>query len=170
MNKKSIIVLSVVIVVMISWGVRVYYVNDGIAKEYDIKTYQVLDNVLFDNATYKVIDFRYGAIEEDDSKTIPLTIEMEVQNTSDKSIAISRIIETKLAYGLDFYQTRDGDFDIYELKNLPPKTTTNIKLTYQVKPKYNGKEAKLYIPQDLYGEQVMDKYQTGKRYGIVIQL
>lgn len=167
--KKKIIIPILVLLALVIWGVRVYHVNSGIAKAYDIKTYQIGDNIPLGNATFKVKKFSYGTIEKDHNfKFVPLMVEMQVRNTSNKDISMIKIIESKLAYGMDYYQTNIGEFDTGKLRKLPPNKTANITLTYQVKPENKGRKAKLYIDQSLYDKLVRDKYQEGKRYGIAV--
>jgi hypothetical protein len=71
---------------------------------------------------------------------------------------------------MDYYQTTEGDFDVEQLRNLPPETKTTITLIFNVKPEYKNKKAKLYIDQSLYSSEVKEKYKKGKRLGIAIEL
>ncbi|MCB7071585.1 hypothetical protein LIZ76_16880 [Caldibacillus sp. 210928-DFI.2.22] len=50
-----------------------------------------------------MIDFQYG--EENNKngdQSLPVKVAMEVMNTSNKDISVQRLIETKLAYGMDY--------------------------------------------------------------------
>ncbi|WP_100487633.1 hypothetical protein [Sporolactobacillus pectinivorans] len=171
MIKKKYLIILVAVLAVAAWTFRVYQVNHGVAKDYQIKTYQVGKTVPFDSATFKVTGFSYGnLVKTSGFSSVPLSVEMEVHNTSDKSLSIIKLIETKLAYGYDYYQTREGNFNINELRQLPPKATAKLTLRFDVDPKYKGKRAKLYIDQSLYGRQVLEKYKNGVRYGIYVHL
>ncbi|PLR78598.1 hypothetical protein CU633_05055 [Bacillus sp. V3-13] len=171
MNKKTILFLSVAAIAFIIWGVRVYNVNAGVAREYEIKTYQLGETILLDNATFRVTDLTSGQVQDADGyESFPLTVEMELQNTSDKDISVIRIIEAKLAYGIDYYQTNEGDFDASQLQSLPPGSSVNFILTYHVEPNNLDKNPLLYIDQSLYSDQVNAKYKEGLRYGVAVEL
>ncbi|MBB2481719.1 DUF4352 domain-containing protein [Bacillus sp. APMAM] len=171
MKRKTMILLIVVILAFIGWGIRVYFVNDGIAKKYEIKTYKAGEIVPFDKATFQVNNVQYGKAENNNGyKSIPVSIDMEVKNTSDKNVSLINIIETKLTYGGNYLQTNEGNFDAEELQDLPPNSTVNFTLLYHVPLQYKGKKGKLYIDQSFYRKQVDAKYKKGKRYGISIAL
>ncbi|WP_353948547.1 hypothetical protein ABNN70_01660 [Sporolactobacillus sp. Y61] len=93
-----------------------------------------------------------------------------MRNSSNKDISISRIVETKLTYGMDYYQTMTGTFNKSELRRLSPSKSTTIILKYQVRPNRKGEKAKLYLAQDLYAPLVLDQFKKGVRYGIAVQL
>ena len=153
------------------WGYRVYEVNKGVAIKYDLDTYQKDEWIADDKLRFTVIDLSYGAIEGDeDYSYVPATVKMEVENTSEETISVSKLIESKLSYGMDYYQTMDGEFDVNQVKELPPNTTIPITLVYSVAPKYKNKAAQFYIDQNLYTEKAKEQFKHGKRYGIVIDL
>lgn len=171
MSKKMILLLSIIFAGLIIWGFRVYTVNAGVAKTYEIQSFKIGDSIKLDHAELKVIDFQYG--EENNKngdQSLPVKVAMEVMNTSNKDISVQRLIETKLAYGMDYYQTMEGEFEGEQLKKLSPNTSIQIPLVYYVDPKYNDKSAKLYFDQSLYKKQVIDQYHHGKRYGIAVDL
>ncbi|MBP3040958.1 DUF4352 domain-containing protein [Bacillaceae bacterium Marseille-Q3522] len=171
MNKKRIAVLSIFVIAFIIWGVRVYQVNAGVAKKYHIETFGQGDTITIGNATLQVTDFQYGELEkENDFEYYPLTITMVLHNTSDESMSLVGIIYTKLAYGMSYYQTIEGDYDSDQLQRISPDETINITLIYDVKPEDYGKKAMLYIDQGLYADQVEEQYKKGKRYGIAVEL
>lgn len=153
------------------WGYRVYEVNNGVAIKYDLDTYQKNEWIADDKLTFTVTDLSYGVIEGDeDYSYVPATVKMEVKNTSDETISVSKLIESKLSYGMDYYQTMDGEFDVKQVKELPPNTTIPITLIYSVAPEYKDKAAQFYIDQNLYIEKVKEQFQQGKRYGVVFDL
>ncbi|TCP29951.1 uncharacterized protein DUF4352 [Scopulibacillus darangshiensis] len=172
MRRKRSVILVLSMIALVVWGVRVYYVNHGVARNYKIKTYQIGDTISFGDATFKVKKFFYGdnTKKEGGSKWIPVSVEMEVKNTSDKNISIKKVVEAKLAYGMDYYQTMEGNFDVNKLRKLPPNASTNISLKYDVNINHKGENAKLYIDQTLYEKIVREKYEQGIRYGISINL
>ncbi|MFC4619991.1 hypothetical protein ACFO4N_14855 [Camelliibacillus cellulosilyticus] len=172
MRKRTILILVVIVLAFAAWGVRVYTVNAGVARHYDIRTYQIGDTINLGDTTFKVKQFSYGKKVK---KTVgynwvTASVVMEVRNTSDKALAITKIIESKLAYDMDVIQTRDGDFDVGKLRSLPPNETTEIRLDFDVRAVHKGESAKLYLDQDLYYPLVEKKYKEGKRYGIAVKL
>jgi hypothetical protein len=171
MNKRTIIILTVAIVALIGWSLRVYVVNEGVAKKYEIKTYHVGDTISLGNATFKVTKITQGKVKKEHGyESFPLTAVMEVRNTTDKDTSITGVIEAKLAYGMDDSQTMEGNYDVSKLRKLPPNEVTTVTLIYHVKPEYERKAAKLYINQNLYEKRVLEKYKQGKRFGIAINL
>ncbi|MEK0290046.1 hypothetical protein P5F77_06110 [Caldifermentibacillus hisashii] len=98
MSKKMILLLSIIFAGLIIWGFRVYTVNAGVAKTYEIQSFKIGDSIKLDHAELKVIDFQYG--EENNKngdQSLPVKVAMEVMNTSNKDISVQRLIETKLA-------------------------------------------------------------------------
>lgn len=173
MKRKTPLIIAAFVLAFIVWGVRVYYVNAGVAKAYEIKTYQVNDRIPFDNAICNVTSFTYGKKEKKGSfVSVPLKINITVQNTSNKTLNITKVIEAKLSYGYDVYQTSpfEGDFNVNQLKNLSPNSSTKLTLLYHVKPSQKGQQAMLYFAQPLYGQLVMEKFKQGKRYGVGVKL
>ncbi|WP_077324729.1 hypothetical protein [Virgibacillus siamensis] len=171
MNKKKwmLVILSVVLVVV--WGFRVYQVNAGVAKEYKINTYELGEEIRLDNAILQIKRASYGKMKtENNYKSIPFTIEMEVHNVSNKNIDVMHLLTAKLGYGLDYFQTRDGEFSVEKLRSLEPDMTAKIILIYHVSPKYKGDRPKVYLDQRLYKDRVMRNYEEGYRLGIAIQL
>jgi hypothetical protein len=171
MRKKTIFILSIIVIAILVWGIRVYSLNAGVAKKYEIETFDISDTFQIDNSNVKVISFEYGEIDtENDFPSIPVTIEIEVTNTSNEAISVRKLVESKLAYGMDYYQTMDVIMDREQVRNLPPNTTTKITLIFPVNPKYKGENAALYLDQSLYANKVSDKFKDGKRYGIAVNL
>ncbi|MFC0190070.1 hypothetical protein ACFFJY_17375 [Fictibacillus aquaticus] len=170
MGKKKIIALAAVLLAVIAWGTRVYYVNAEVARKYNVETFRIGDIVPIDEAEFKVKNISYGKAEKTNGFTfVPFSVEMEVKNTSDKNVSAINLIETKLAFGYNYYQTRDGEFEPVTLRNLPPGATETILLTYQVDAKFKDTKGKLYLDQHLYKEHVSKEYKKGKRYGIAIE-
>ncbi|GAA0608538.1 hypothetical protein GCM10009001_27350 [Virgibacillus siamensis] len=171
MSKKKWILVILSVMLVIAWGFRVYQVNAGVATEYKIKTYKLGEEIKLDNAILQIKSASYGKTEvENNYKSVPLTLEMEVRNISDKKIDVMHLITAKLGYGLEYFQTRDGNFDVEKLRSLKPDMSTNIVLIYHVSPKYNGKTPKIYLNQHLYEKKVVDSYKEGVRLGIAVQL
>ena len=172
MNRGTIILLAVAfIVIAAGWGIRVYQVNVDVAKSYEIQMHKKGERLTFENVALEVKDFHYGEEQKEEGyEFVPVEMEMEIINESEKNLSIIKVIESKLAYGMDYYQTTEGDFDVEKLRNLPPETKTNITLIFNVKPEYKNKKAKLYIDQSLYSSEVKEKYKKGKRLGIAIEL
>ncbi|ESU34081.1 hypothetical protein G3A_02965 [Bacillus sp. 17376] len=172
MNRGTIILLAVAfIVIAAGWGIRVYQVNVDVAKSYEIQMHKKGERVAFENVALEVKDFHYGEEQKEEGyEFVPVEMEMEIINESEKNLSIIKVIESKLAFGMDYYQTIEGDFDVEKLRNLPPETKTNITLIFNVKPEYKNKKAKLYIDQSLYSSEVKEKYKKGKRLGIAIEL
>ncbi|TGA96890.1 hypothetical protein E4665_13590 [Sporolactobacillus shoreae] len=170
MSKMKIAILAVLIVAAAVWLVRVYQVNEGVAKKYQIRTYQVGQNVPFGNATLNVKSLTYGRLTNNHGfKTIPATVTMQIRNTSTKNISILKIVEAKLAYGLDYYQTMSGNFNKSELLQLQPSHSTTVILRFSVKPNHKGERPKIYFDQNLYAPLVLKEYKKGIRYGIGVQ-
>ncbi|SDJ81836.1 DUF4352 domain-containing protein [Sediminibacillus albus] len=172
MNRKRFLVLLFVIVVVAAYSARVYAVNKGVAKEYSIESFAVGDEISLGNAVLTVEDVRYGEETEEkyDQEWIQCTVTMGLENTSEEAISKAKVIETKLAYGRDVYQTNQGNFDINALLNIEPGKQEKIELTYEVKAEDQQGQGKLYIVQDLYPELVEKVYKQGKRYGIAVDL
>lgn len=169
--KKKVVIPIVVLLAFIVWGIRVYEVNAGVAKSYEIKSYKIGNPIALDNAVLKVQKVKFGKISTQHNFTsFPVKVTMQVQNTSQKKISITSIVAAKLAYGMDVYQTNEGNFNIGKIKQFPPESSTYITLLYHVKPKDKGKKPKLYLSQDLYGKRVKEVYNKGKRLGIAVQL
>jgi len=169
--KVKILLTVLTLAVAIGWGVRVYNVNAGVAKKYEIGIFQVGEEVTLDNVVFKVSAINYGDVETiEEFQFVPAIIEIQVQNISNENIQIGKIIESKLAYGMDYYQTMEGDFDKEKLRNLQPNETAIISLNYTIDPVYRGEKGLLYIDQSLFGEKVLDKYKQGKRYGVAVEL
>ncbi|RYL87309.1 hypothetical protein [Sporolactobacillus sp. THM19-2] len=171
MSVRKIVILTVIFIAVAAWSVRVYQVNAGVARTYQVKTYQTGRDIPLRNAVLHVKGVTYGKItRENGFQFVPATVTMEVRNSSNKDISISRIVETKLTYGMDYYQTMTGTFNKSELRRLSPSKSTTIILKYQVRPNRKGEKAKLYFAQDLYPRLVLDQYKKGIRYGIAVQL
>jgi hypothetical protein len=171
MDKKKLIYLVAALLLLTVWGTRVYYVNANVAKKYEIQSFYKGDQVSLSEASLIVKNISYGKINKvNGMEFVPLIIEMEVQNTSDQNISVIKLIEAKLAYGYDYYQTNQGEFSPDTLRSLPPHTTEHFTLKYEIRSKYKDKHAKLYLDQSLYGNEVKEKYNQGKRYGVVINL
>lgn len=171
--KKKFIILVLVVVALLVWGFRVYQVNAGVAETYKIKTYQVGDKIPFDNAVFQVKKVSYGKIKNNNDhgfNSLPVKVKMVVRNTSKQSISVAKIIESKLAYGLDSYVTNEGQFEVGSIKNLPPNTSTTITMLYHVRPTEKGKKPKLYLDQSLYKKRVIQAAKKEKRFGIAVQL
>ena len=60
MKKTKVMIIIIGLIIILSWSVRVYYVNKGIAKEYDIKTYQLDDTISFGNANFRITKMTLG--------------------------------------------------------------------------------------------------------------
>lgn len=171
MSKKKWILVVLSVMLVIAWGFRVYQVNASVATEYKIKTYKLGEEISLDNASLQVKSASYGKIEvENNYESVPFTIEMEVRNLSDEKIDVMHLITAKLGYGLEYFQTRDGKFDVEKLRGLEPGMSTKIVLVYHVSPKYKGDQAKIYLNQRLYEKKVKQNYKKGYRLGIAIQL
>lgn len=172
MNRGTVILLTVAFIVTAAgWGIRVYQVNVDVAKSYEIQMHKKGERVAFEDVALEVKNFHYGEVQKEEGyEFVPVEMEMEISNESNKNLSIIKVIESKLAYGLDYYQTTEGDFDVNQLRDLPSGTKTNIVLLYNVKPEYKNKIAKLYIDQSLYSSEVKEKYKKGKRLGIAIEL
>jgi hypothetical protein len=169
--KVKLILLVLFFVGVSAWAYRVYNVNKGVALKYDLATYQMGDWISDEKLTFMITELSYGEIEGDgDYSFVPATVKMEVKNISDENISVSKLIESKLSYGMDYYQTMDGEFDVKQVKELPPNKTIPITLLYSVAPEYKDKAAQFYIDQNLYTEKVKEQFKHGKRYGIVVDL
>ncbi|MCM3738574.1 hypothetical protein M3215_23065, partial [Bacillus cytotoxicus] len=64
MSKKKISFLIIAVILLSVWGFRVYDVNKGVAKAYEIQTYRVGDNVALGDATLKIKSVTYGEAEK----------------------------------------------------------------------------------------------------------
>jgi|GEM_PF-2166645 hypothetical protein len=171
MNKKRGVVIMVALLIAVAWGVRVYQVNDGVAKKYDIQTYRIGESIPLEHAQLTITRFTYGNVENKDGfQTVPATLEMTVKNTSDQTISVARLIEAKLAYDMDYIQTMEGSYDAQKIRQLPPHARVDITLVFDVAPKFKGKKAKLYLDQTLYKSRVIRASHQGKRYGIAVDL
>lgn len=171
MRKRTLIILVIAVVMLAVWTARVYAVNQGVAKEYDIDMYQIGDVITLDDATFKVKDVAYGNIEEEYGfKWIPVSIDMEVQNKTSDDISITDILTLTLAYGMYTLQTREGDVDVDQLRHLPPGETSEFTLDFNVRKEYTDEDGKIYIDRSLYEKKVIEKYDEGKRYGIAVDL
>ena len=171
MNKKTLMITFIGLILVLSWGTRVYCVNKGVAKAYDIQTFNVGDKVPIQQANITVSSTNYGAVKEQSgTKFVPFTIHMQVTNSSKENVSVIKLIEAKLAYGREYYQTKKGEFNVIELKKLGPGKTTTIKLQYDVRAKHKGERAMLYLSQGLYVDKVKKEYDLGKRYGIAVKL
>lgn len=171
MNRRIAVTFLVSLIVLIIWGVRVYSVNKDVAKKYDIDSFEVGQLIPIDSAELIVSNIQYGGVEDDHGfHSVPVTVSMGIKNTSGDTINILRIIESKLSYGLDYYQTMEGNYDTDQLRNLQANETAEISLIFHVHAKYKDEIAKLFIDQSLYSKKVIDKYQGGERYGISVNL
>ena len=171
MKKTKVMIIIIGLIIILSWSVRVYYVNKGIAKEYDIKTYQLDDTISFGNANFRITKMTLGTPKEENNQTyIPLSIEMDIENTSSSDISVIKLIESKLAYNQLYYQTNEGQFDTERLRTLPPNQKETLTLTYQIDTQHKQERPTLYIDQSLYRDLVLQEYQMGKRLGIAIKL
>jgi hypothetical protein len=169
--KRNIIVSFVIIVGLIIWGTRVFYVNKGVAKEYTIHTYNLNHKIVLDDAILKITGIKYGQMEKNNQfATVPVTVNMQITNVSDKTISVISLIEAKFAFGRDYFQTRDGNFDPAQLQNLNPQKSLEFTLIYHINPKYKNKTGMLYIPQNLYEKQVKRQYEKGYRLGMAVRL
>lgn len=159
------------LLVLVAWGIRVYQVNAGVANQYTIKTYQEGDSISLGHSILKITNFSYGKPQTKHGfRSVPAKVVMKVKNTSNHAINITRLIETKLTYGRNSYQTMNGNYSVGQLKSLSPNQTAKITLTYAVHEKFKGKDAKLYIVQTAYKKLVEKNYKQGKRFGIAVQL
>ena len=172
MSKKVTIIIVVAVVALIAWGIRVYQVNDGVALAYETKTYQIGDQISIDNATLKVTNVKQGEVTEKEGfKSFPVTVEMQIQNTTDEEISVHGLIPTKLVYGGYGYDYQTGDFEGTDaLRSLAPDATATFLLIYHIDPDDQNKKGKMYFDQRLYQQLVTEQYQEGKRYGIVVDL
>jgi hypothetical protein len=169
---KKLMFFLVVLAIVLSASFRVYSVNKGVPTEYEIERFSVGDQISLGKATLKVTNVNFGNEVEElyGQEWLDLDIEMEIENTSDETISALSIIESKLAFDLDVYQTNQGDFNPSVLQNLEPGIKETIKLTYNVKAEQQHEQAEIYLSQALFPELVEAKYKEGKRYGIVIEL
>ncbi|HEY4554136.1 MAG TPA: hypothetical protein VIG80_13175 [Bacillaceae bacterium] len=167
MNKRTLLILAFTVAIIGIWGARMYHVNAGVARTYEIEKRMPGDAIHLDHAELKVEDISYGKAK---NGLIPVTVNMKLTNSGEKETSVLIIVESKLAYGLEYYQTMDGEYDPELLRHLPAGTSAPVTLTFHIPPKHKDKSAVLYIDPSLYKDQVNAYYQKGKRYGIAVEI
>ncbi|MGE8057068.1 DUF4352 domain-containing protein [Bacillus mycoides] len=174
MKRKRMYVVLLLCLLIVFCFYRYYKVNKDVPLKYTLEYSSKGEVVVCDDLEIRVNSANKGDLIKDYKRErIPITVDAQIKNTSNKTSNVLRFIETSLGVGYNKNQTNDGEFDIQKLKKLQPNETVQVKLVYVVdKDIYekNNEPMYLYIPTELYHNQLMDKAGEGIRYGKAIKL
>lgn len=174
-KKKFIIITAIVLSIVLVCFYRYEKINKNVAKTYEKQEYHIGENIDLDNL--KLVIRSYEIVQHNKGDNADVLLQVNIKNISEKTIDASLFTyDSKLATGLQYQNHADiKKEDLNHIKNLKPKDEVNFQLRYSVVPAVidnskNNKEFQFYIPNKLYKNEIVKKYEDLKLYSKYVYL
>ena len=172
-NRTDIFILIICIGIASALIYRYKEINKGIPNSYEKQAYQINEDVDLDDLEIKVesYDIVKGSDEATNDK---IFLRAQIKNESSNVIdASSLMFNSKLSDGFEYLDSFNiEEKDRERLKALKSKETLQFSVYYSSAPgRMNFDDGlKFYISNELYKNQITQKYNEGKFYAKYIEL
>lgn len=175
-RKKNIFIVVLGIIISVGLGYRYIQINKDIPKSYEKQSYNIQENINLDDLKFVVKSYSINknGSENDDSVNVDFSITLGVENKSNSTIDATPIIfNSKLATEFQYQDSPNiSNKDIEKLKNLKKGEKFEFTVSYSMLSELvKDKDTfKFYIANELYKNEIMEKYKESKLYSKYVEL